>query len=283
LLQEIQTVTELDQYEKAALEKSEPLNKDDREDKQRAQLKQQAKGELQPEAEKLVQESNNLKKLLGNLDELIQRGTEIEVQENNYKELKTKLDNYKNLLKIDESSPERSGITGKLKRKEPRDTFRLVETMADYEKHYPEDVQQAIDAAQESLTQLNKETSRYGDGSVGYAAIAEQVNGSKIAGKFDAAAVALPGLGNLAHVVKCQQFITALQRSIRELEGYVGTHLTQRAIDILSREKGKLEQAAQWVNDYRAGNYPELPSWAESHREQLRQFGLKEMGETFSL
>jgi hypothetical protein len=155
--------------------------------------------------------------------------------------------------------------------------------MADYEKQYPRAVQEVIDAAQESVTQLNKATSRYGDGSVAYAAIAEQVNGSNIARKFDATEVALPGLGELAHLDKCNQFITALERSIRKLsEEHVATHLTQKAVKILSREQKKLKQAAKWCSDYRAGNYPELPDWAKPYRKQLKDFGLKEIGEKFN-
>ena len=282
LLQEIETVTELDRYEKDALSKPEPLNKDDRADKQTAQLKQQARGEIQPEAKKLEEEANNLKKLLGNLDSLIQREADIQLQENNYQGLKTKLDNYKNLLKVDNSSSEKLEGNSKLKNQETRDPFRLVETMADYEKQYPRAVQEVIDAAQESVTQLNKATSRYGDGSVAYAAIAEQVNGSKEARRFDAKEVALPGLGDQAHLIKCEQFITALERSIRELEKHVGTHLKQKAIDILRREQEKLRQAKKWCSDYRAGNYPELPGWAQSYREQLIKFGLKEIGKNFN-
>ncbi len=83
LLQEIQTVTELDEYEIDALSKPESLNKDDRADKQRTQLKQEARDKLQPEAQKLVQKVNNFKKLLGNLDSLAQREAQIEEQENN--------------------------------------------------------------------------------------------------------------------------------------------------------------------------------------------------------
>jgi hypothetical protein len=171
----------------------------------------------------------------------------------------------------------------KLKTKELRDELRLVETMADYEKHYPRLVQEDIDAAQESVTQLNKETSRYGDGSVAYAAIAEQVNGSKEEGKFDAPVAALPELGGQTHLGKCEEFIKGLSRSNRQLEGYVEKkYLTERAIEILRREEEKLKQALKWCKDYRAGEYPELPSWAKPSLEQLRKFGLKERGETFN-
>jgi hypothetical protein len=286
LLEEIQTVTELDEYEIDALSKPDSLNKDDIADKQRAQLKQKARDKLQPEAQKLVQEVNKFKKLLGNLDSLAQREDEIEEQENNYRELKTKRDKYKKLLGLDNSSPDTVERCCKLNKKEEkpqRYKFRLVETMEDYEKHYPCAVRDAIDAAQESVTQLNKETSRYGDGSVAYAAIAEQVNGSKEEGKFDAPVAALPELGGQTHLGKCKEFILGLSRSKRELERYVEKkYLTERAIDILRREEDKLKQALKWCKDYRAGDYPELPSWAKTYREQLRKLGLKERGETFN-
>ena len=280
LLKEIEKTTLLNQYEKDTLHKPEPLSKDDRADQQRAQIKEQARVEIEPDAQKLAQETNNLKKLINDLDSLTQHELEIQAQENTYQQLKTKLENYKNLFDIKNSSSENLKGNAKLKTKEKRDEFRLVETMADYEKHYPRAVQELIDAAQESVTQLNRATARYGDGSAAYSIIAEQVLGSAEAKKFNASAKPLPNLTE-THMRKCEDFITALPRSIRGLEGYVGQYLTQRAIDILRREKAKLEQAVQWVNDYKTGKYPELPSWADQYREQLRGYGLKERGQSF--
>jgi hypothetical protein len=158
-------------------------------------------------------------------------------------------------------------------KKETRREFRLVENPAD---RFPRDIALAIDATQASITALNSPTSTYGDGSTAYGAIAEQVLGSAKARNFDAPAETLPGLGGTLHEGKCQQYIKeggGLRKHIDKLP--------DRAKAIVNQEITKMEEAIQWCQNYRAGKYPLLPSWAKPYKSDLKSLGLKENGEVF--
>jgi len=160
-----------------------------------------------------------------------------------------------------------------LKQEEKRREFRLVENPAE---RFPRDIALAIDATQASITALNSPTSKYGDGSTAYGAIAEQVLGSANARNFNAPAETLPGLGGTLHEGKCQQYIKeggGLRKHIDKLP--------DRAKAIVNQEIAKMEEAIQWCQNYRAGKYPLLPSWAKPYKSDLKALGLKENGEVF--
>ena len=131
---------------------------------------------------------------------------------------------------------------------------RLIENR---ESRFPRAVAMAIDDAQEVMNDLYREEAEYGDGSCAFMVMKEQFEGG----------VENPPMSlkkGTFHDTKCRQYILSLQRKLPILPSD-----PKEPKEKIAREIKKMEEALQWAEDYRNGNDPVIPRWANSWKDQL--------------
>ncbi len=112
----------------------------------------------------------------------------------------------------------------------------------------------AVDKAQEVMNDLYRERAEYGDGSCAFMVMKEQCEGG-------VGNPPKPLKDNTLHADKCRQYIKGLERH--------RLNLPSEAQEKIDREIQKMEEALQWVEEYRNGNEPEIPKWAKPWKDQL--------------
>lgn len=131
---------------------------------------------------------------------------------------------------------------------------RLIENPAS---RFPRAVAMAIDDAQQVMNELYREEAEYGDKSCAFMVMKEQ---------FEAGVDKLPmplKKGTL-HDTKCRQYISHFKKRLLDLPSE-----PNEPKEKITREIKKMEEALQWAEDYRNGNDPVIPRWANSWRDQL--------------
>ena len=131
---------------------------------------------------------------------------------------------------------------------------RLIENPAS---SFPRAVAMAIDDAQEVMNELYREEAEYGDGSCAFMVMKEQFKGG----------VENPPMSlkkGTLHDTKCSEYILALQKQLQILPSE-----PNEPRERIAREIQKMQEALQWVEDYRNGNNPVIPRWAKSWKDQL--------------
>ena len=131
---------------------------------------------------------------------------------------------------------------------------RLIENR---ESRFPRAVAMAIDDAQEVMNNLYGEEAEYGDGSCAFMVMKEQFEGG-----VDKLPMSLKK-GTL-HETKCIQYILALQKQLPILHS-----APEEPKERIAREIQKMQEALQGAKDYRNGNNPVIPRWANSWKDQL--------------
>lgn len=131
---------------------------------------------------------------------------------------------------------------------------RLIENR---ESRFPRAVAMAIDDAQEVMNDLYRKEAEFGDGSCAFMVMKEQ-----FAGGVDKQPMSLKQ-GTL-HETKCIEYILALQKQLQILPSE-----PNEPRERIAREIQKMQEALQWVEDYRNGNNPVIPRWAKSWKDQL--------------
>ncbi|MEG4228151.1 hypothetical protein QUA35_18460 [Microcoleus sp. N9_B2] len=131
---------------------------------------------------------------------------------------------------------------------------RLIENR---ESRFPRAVAMAIDDAQEVMNDLYREEAEYGDGSCAFMVMKEQFEGG-----VENPPISLKK-GTL-HDKKCGQYIVSLQIKLPILPS-----VPHEPKEKIAREIEKMEEALQWAEDYRNGNDPVIPRWANSGKDQL--------------
>lgn len=125
------------------------------------------------------------------------------------------------------------------------------------ESRFPRAVAIALDDAQEVMNNLYREEAEYGDGSCAFMVMKEQFEGG----------VENPPMSlkkGTLHDTKCRQYILALQRILQGLPSDANEPKER-----IAREIKKMEEALQWAEDYRNGNDPVIPRWANSWKDEL--------------
>ncbi|MFD6073734.1 hypothetical protein, partial [Amycolatopsis lurida] len=135
---------------------------------------------------------------------------------------------------------------------EKRAQFRLAENPAE---QFPRDVRDALDAAQQTVSENNKPTAKLGDGSTPFAAIMETVSGKS-------------HTGGTLHITKTTEYKKGLARHL------ANDRLPERAKELLRAEKTKCDDAESWCKAYTADEQPPLPTWAGPYGDQLEAAGL---------
>jgi Skp family chaperone for outer membrane proteins len=139
---------------------------------------------------------------------------------------------------------------------ETRPEFRLVENPAD---RFPRQIQQKLDAAQQTVWENNKPSGNVGDKSTQFAAIAETVAGQSL--------TQTGGRGAM-HIGKNEDYGKGLAKYIADPD------FPERARSILTTEMHKSDSAKAWCDEYRKGNTPDLPAWAAPYKDNLVALGL---------
>jgi|GEM_PF-1649372 hypothetical protein len=131
---------------------------------------------------------------------------------------------------------------------------RLIENR---ESRFPRAVAMAIDDAQEVMNDLYREEAEYGDGSCAFMVMKEQFEGG----------VENPPMSlkkGTLHKPKCRQYISHFKKRLLDLPSE-----PNEPKEKIAREIKKMEEALQWAEDYRNGNDPVIPRWANSWKDQL--------------
>jgi hypothetical protein len=131
---------------------------------------------------------------------------------------------------------------------------RLIENPAS---RFPREVATAIDDAQEVMNELYRKEAEFGDGSCAFMVMKEQ-----FAGGVDKEAMSLKK-GTL-HDTKCRDYISHFKERLLDWPS-APNELKEK----ITREIKKMEEALQWAEDYRNGNDPVIPRWANSWKDQL--------------
>jgi hypothetical protein len=130
---------------------------------------------------------------------------------------------------------------------------RLIENR---ESRFPRAVAMAIDDAQEVMNDLYREEAEYGDGSCAFMVMKEQFEGG----------VENPPMslkkGTPRYKVPSIYFIITKKLQILPSD-------PKEPKEKIAREIKKMEEALQWAEDYRNGNDPVIPRWANSWKDQL--------------
>jgi hypothetical protein len=131
---------------------------------------------------------------------------------------------------------------------------RLIENPAS---RFPRAVAMAIDDAQQVMNDLYREEAEYGDGSCAFMVMKEQFEGG-------VDKPPRPQKKGPLHDTKCCEYILSLQRKLQILPSE-----PNEPQEKIAREIKKMEEALQWAEDYRNGNDPVIPRWANSWKDQL--------------
>lgn len=126
---------------------------------------------------------------------------------------------------------------------------RLIENR---ESRFPRAVVKAIDEAQEVMNDLYREEAEYGNGSCAFMVMKEQFEGG-----VDQPPKSLKK--DTLHDTKCRQYILSLERKLQILPSD-----PKEPKEKIAREIQKMKEALQWAEDYRNGNNPVIPRWANS-------------------
>ncbi|MEG4571172.1 hypothetical protein QUA56_00365 [Microcoleus sp. N3A4] len=131
---------------------------------------------------------------------------------------------------------------------------RLIENPAS---SFPRAVATAIDDAQEVMNDLYRAEAEYGDGSCAFMVMKEQ---------FEAGVEkkSKPLKKDTLHDTKCRQYISYFKKRLLDLPSE-----PNEPKEKITGEIEKMEEALQWAKDYRNGNDPVIPRWANSWKDQL--------------
>ncbi|MEG3835637.1 hypothetical protein [Microcoleus sp. Z1_C3] len=132
---------------------------------------------------------------------------------------------------------------------------RLIENPA--ASRFPRAVAMAIDDAQQVMNDLYRAKAEHGDGSCAFMVMKEQ---------FEAGVENQPKSlkKDTLHDPKCRQYISHFKKRLLDLPSE-----PNEPKEKIAREIEKMEEALQWAEDYRNGNDPVIPRWANSWRDQL--------------
>lgn len=131
---------------------------------------------------------------------------------------------------------------------------RLIENPAS---SFPCAVAREIDDAQEVMNDLYRAEAEYGDGSCAFMVMKEQFEGG----------VEKPPMSlkkGTLHDKKCSEYISHFKKRLLDLPSD-----PNEPKEKITREIKKMEEALQWAEDYRNGNDPVIPRWANSWKDLL--------------
>jgi len=131
---------------------------------------------------------------------------------------------------------------------------RLIENR---ESSFPCAVAREIDDAQEVMNYLYRAEAKFGDGSCAFMVMKEQFEGG-----VEKLPMSLKK--STLHDKKCSQYISHLKKRLLDWPS-APNELKEK----ITREIKKMEEALQWAEDYRNGNDPVIPRWANSWKDQL--------------
>ena len=145
----------------------------------------------------------------------------------------------------------------KLQTKPTHPNARLIKNP---ETRFPREQAIAVDEVQEIINPLYRKDAEYGDASTAFMVMKEQFEG---------------GVGNdpkrikndTLHIVKCRESITCLEKL--RLSNHLSKLLPPEAQEKIQAEIQKMEEALQWIEQYRNGEDPEIPTWARPWKDQL--------------
>ncbi len=124
----------------------------------------------------------------------------------------------------------------------------------------------AIEKVQSFMNELYRKQADHGDGSSEFIAMMEQVRGG--VGKDPK-----PIVGNTFHHIKVREAITHLEGELSKPKKELD--LPVEAQKRLRNQSGRLQEALDWIADYKAGNNPSPPRWASGLDKDLYLFAKK--------
>lgn len=145
----------------------------------------------------------------------------------------------------------------KLQTKPTHPNARLIKNP---EPPFPREQALEVDRVQEIINQLYRKDSEYGDASSAFMVMKEQFEGG--VGKEPKRIK-----NDTLHIDKCMQSITCLEK-IRLRSGF-SKLLPPEAQEKIQVEIQKMEEALEWIEQYRNGEDPEIPTWARPWKDQL--------------
>ncbi|MGB0385691.1 MAG: hypothetical protein ACPGWR_12800 [Ardenticatenaceae bacterium] len=130
--------------------------------------------------------------------------------------------------------------------------------------YFPQEQIQLLDAAQKTMNDLYRKEAKYGDGSSAFMVLLEQAAGG-VGGEPQQI------VGDTIHKAKCQEYIVGLGHKVGQT-WKPGGGLPQQAEDRIRAEISKMQEAIDWAENYCAGHFPKIPSWARPWKSQIEKY-----------